>query len=129
MYRPLSIPLWVDELIVDMEKMKIRPLTKEEMVVAQKRKREKKTARQNKGQSIPTVDLEDVPDGTMEMVPKLLVATPVTESPPPQQRSQMALASRPSYEEAQIFCPKPGEQCLFQHQQRLDTIWYYPAAL
>lgn len=50
------------------------------MAATKKRKREKKAANPKDMQSTPTVDSNNLPSGTVEMVPKCPVATVVTNS-------------------------------------------------
>ena len=81
LYGPSSVPLWAGEPVVNLEAMKVRPPTAEEIALAKKRKREKKTA-VPKDKTASSTDPDNFPGGTVEMVPQLPAATAVTKSPP-----------------------------------------------
>ena len=81
LYGPSSVPLWAGEPVVDLEVMKVRPPTAEEIALAKKRKREKKAAAP-KDKTASSIDPDNLPGGTVEMVPQLPVATVATKSPP-----------------------------------------------
>ena len=94
MYGPSSVPLWAGELVVNLEAMKVRPPTAEEIALAKKRKREKKAA-VPKDKTASSADPDNLPGGTVEMVPQLPVATATTKSPPRPPAKKVACRSGP----------------------------------